>query len=212
MGISDHEERAMPIAGWCRSCGANQYVGPNGECPSGHPAADVSNHYDTDTGQPVAPPSAAPIAPAHAAQTAREAVLVAILGALGQYPGYASGYGTDTDIVISNQVADANWGTGKKKVEYEAVLKAVETERTIYFWEILKETGGGLSFGGMEAETYSTFGAKRSGTKKEVVIGPGGKAVDYTWDYAATRGIVEAAAAQQGWTTKTVLRKSKAQW
>jgi hypothetical protein len=205
----------MPIAGWCGSCGANLYIGPDGACAAGHPASEVCNLYDTDTGQPVDAPVAATApasAPAPAGRTAREAVLAAILGAIGQYPGYAAGYGTDTDIVISDQVADANWGTGKKKVEYEAILKAVEAERTIYFWEILKEKGGGLSFGGFEAETYSTFGTKRSGTKKEVVLGPGGKAVDYEWDYAATRQIVEAAAARQGWTVKTVLNKRKVQW
>ncbi len=92
-----------------------------------------------------------------------------------QYPGYTVAYGTDTDVVIDNQVADANWGTGKKKVEYSAIMKAVEPELTVYFWEILKEKGAGLSFGGFEAESYSTFGTKRSGKTKEVVIGPDGQ-------------------------------------
>jgi hypothetical protein len=163
-----------------------------------------------------APAEAAPSAPtpAQAAtpQTAREAVLAAIMSAFAPYPGYAVAYGTDTDITISNEIADASWGIGKKKVEYQAVMKAVEAERIIYFWEVLKEKGAGLSFGGMESESYSTFGAKRSGKKREIVIGPGGKAIDYEWDYGATRSIVESAAAPMGWTLKVVLKKSKAQW
>ena len=131
---------------------------------------------------------------------------------LGQYPGYTVQYGTDTDIVIGNQVADASWGTGKKKIEYSAVLKAVEPERTVYFWEILKEKGAGLSFGGLESESYSTFGTKRSGATKEVVLGPGGVEMNASWDYGATRQIVEGVAQQNGWTVKTVLKKSAAQY
>jgi hypothetical protein len=181
------------------------------EVPAAPPAADAPAAVMAEA-QAAAPAAVTAEAQAAPAQTAREAVLAAILAAFAPYPGYAVAYGTDSDITISNQIADAAWGIGKKKVEYQAVLKAVEAERTIYFWEILKEKGAGLSFGGMEGESYSTFGARRSGKKKEVVIGPAGKAIDYEWDYGATRSIVESAAAQQGWAVKVVLKKSKAQW
>ena len=135
-----------------------------------------------------------------------------MLAAFSAYPGYTVAYGTDTDVTIDNQVADANWGAGKKKVEYAAVMKAVEPELTVYFWEILKEKGAGLSFGGFEAESYSTFGTKRSGKTKEVVIGPTGVAMDYSWDYAATRNIVEDVVRRHGWQMKVVLQKKSAQW
>jgi hypothetical protein len=224
----------MAIAGWCASCGAYVYCGEDGSCVNGHPAAAVTNHYDPDTGVPVAPPAApapvaeapvaapaapvaevpapAVVAPAATASGTRDAVLMAVMAAFAAYPGYVVAYGPGTDIVIGNQVADASWGTGKKKVEYSAALKAVEPERTLYFWEMLKEKGAGLSFGTFESESYSTFGTKRSGTTKEVVIGPGGAAVDYSWDYGKTRAIVEAAAAQHGWRVKVVLNKAKAMW
>jgi len=164
---------------------------------------------------PVAPEAEVPPAPAVAAPVfaTRDAVLPAILAAFAAYSGgYNVRYGTDTDVVIDNKVADASWGTGKKKVEYEAIMKAVEGERTIYFWEILKEKGSGLDFGGFEGETTMTMGSKRWGTKKEVVIGPGGTAMDYKWDYAATRHIVEEVAAAHGWRVKVVLRKKSAEW
>jgi hypothetical protein len=218
----------MAIAGWCATCGAYVYCGTDGSCSNGHPAAGVTNHYDPDTGVAVTPPwveasavapSAAPVAaptePASASAPApgtRDAVLMGVMAAFAPYPGYTVAYGPGTDITIANQVADASWTTGKKKVEYSAALKAVEPERMVYFWEMLKEKGGGLSFGTMESESYSTFGAKRFGTTKEVVIGPGGKVVDYSWDYGKTRAIVEAAAAQHGWRVKVVLNKAKAMW
>ena len=155
---------------------------------------------------------AAPAAPAPAPPADRIALLADVLATLGQYPNYTSQYGTDTDIVVSNEVASANWGTGKKKIEFSAIMKAVEAEHTIYYWEMLKESGSGLNFGGFDAEMSTTVGMKSWGTKKETVIGPDGVAVDAEWDYAATRRIVENVAARHGWQVKVVLKKNSAQW
>ncbi len=192
--------------------------------PSAEPSAPVQPPAPAATApvqppapevQPVVPPQADPAAPVRhtaAGTGTRDAVIGRIAEAFAQYPAYNVRPGTHSDLEIDNQVAEGAWGTGKKKVEYEAVLKAVEPEQTVYFWEILKEKGAGVSFGGFESESYSSFGGKRWGTKKEVVIGPGGKALDYTWDYAATRRIVEDVAAANGWRVKVVLRKKAAQW
>ena len=159
---------------------------------------------------PLVPAAPAPAAPAPPAD--RIALLADVLATLGQYPNYTSQYGTDTDIVVSNEVASANWGTGKKKIEFSAIMKAVEAEHTIYYWEMLKESGSGLNFGGFDAEMSTTVGMKSWGTKKETVIGPDGVAVDAEWDYAATRRIVENVAARHGWQVKVVLKKNSAQW
>lgn len=164
--------------------------------------------------QPAPQPAPEPAAePAPTAETgSRLALLADMLETFGGYPGYTAAYGTDTDITIDNSVALASWGTGKKKVEYSAHMKAVEAERVLYFFEILKESGGGLSFGGFQSESYSTFGAKRSGKTKEVVLGPNGVAMDYEWDYGQTRAIVESVCARHGWTVKVVLRPGSAKY
>ena len=158
-----------------------------------------------------APAAAAPLAPA-APPADRLALLADVLATLGQYPNYTSQYGTDTDIVVSNEVANASWAGGKKKIEFSAIMKAVEAEHTIYYWEMLKESGSGLNFGGFDAEMSTTVGMKSWGTKKETVIGPDGIAMDAEWDYAATRRIVENVAARHGWQVKVVLKKNSAQW
>lgn len=142
----------------------------------------------------------------------RLALLADMLTAFSQYPGYTAQYGTDTDVTIDNMVAQASWGTGKKKVEYAAHMKAVEPERTLYFFEILKEQGAGLSFGGLESESYSTFGTKRSGKTKQVVLGPNGVAMDFEWDYGQTREIVESVCVRHGWKVKVVLRPGSAKY
>jgi hypothetical protein len=160
--------------------------------PAAQPAPQVA-------AQPAAQPAAAP--------GTRLGLLADVLGTFAQYPDYTVGYGTDTDVLIHNEIARANWGIGKKKVEYRAMMKAVEAERVLFFWEMLKEEGAGLSFGGVETENTTTFGGKRWGVTKEKIIAPGGTVVDYTWDYAQTRRIVEAIAAKHGFAVKVVLRK-----
>lgn len=217
----------MSIAGWCAECGAHVWVTAEGGCVNGHGPASMSGFYNPDTGQPVTaadilapiePPVATPIpgeavsAPQQHPRGSRLALLADMLDTFVLYPGYTAAYGTDTDITIDNELARASWGAGKKKVEYAAAMKAVEPERTLYFWEIVKEQGSGVSFGGFESESTTTFGTKRWGSTKEKVIGPGGVAVDYTWDYGQTRAIVESVAARHGWTVKTVLSKKKAQY
>jgi hypothetical protein len=160
-------------------------------------------------------PSSEPVQTVPAAAPAvgtRDALLGELMATFSGHGGYTAAYGNGTDLSLNNQVADANWGAGKKKVTYEAAMKAVEPERTLYFWEVLKESGGGLSFGGADFESTTTFGTKRSGKTKEVVIGPQGVVVDYSWDYAATRNLVTEIAGRHGWQVKTVLVKKKAMW
>jgi len=223
----------MGIAGWCDSCGAYVWVRADWSCVNGHPASAVRAHYDTETGQPVAVPAAEPAitpapspapaavsetlaaaAPVEAAPTpgTRLALLADMLTTLAQYPGYTAAYGTDTDVRVDNEIANASWGVGKKKVEYSARMKAVEAERVLYFWEMLKESGSGMSLGGFDSESTSTFGGKRWGVKKEKIIGPGGVAVDYSWDYGKTRAIVESVAARHGFSVKVVLSSKKASY
>ena len=169
---------------------------------------------------PVSEPTVAPTAPetvvvpvaVEPAQSSRLELLADILATLGQYPNYVAHYGTDTDIVIGNEIADASWGTGQKKVEYSAILKADEAQRTVVYWELIKESSSGLNFGSFDAEATTTVGLQRSGNKAEAIIGPNGVAMDADWDYAATRSIVESVVARHGWRLESVVRKSSAQW
>jgi hypothetical protein len=163
-----------------------------------------------------APVAAAPVAPVPVAPVPaagdRLTLLADMLGALAQYPSFNVQYGTDTDLVVNNEIVNANWGAGNKKVEYSAIMKAVEPELTLYFWEMVKESGAGLNFGGFEAETFSTSGKSRSGVQKMMIVGADGVPVEWEWDYAATRSVVEDVARRNGWKTKVVLQKKSAQW
>jgi hypothetical protein len=103
----------------------------------------------------------------------RSAFLTAMMAAIATNPTYTAEWGSDTDMTIASNPVDGAWGAGTKRVEYSAALKAVEADRTVYFWEMLKERSSGMTFGTFETESYTTVGMKRSGTKMEAVIGSG---------------------------------------
>jgi len=143
----------------------------------------------------------------------KESVLQAIAAALSPHPQLSLTWGQKADLEISNELANANWTVGNKKVEYSACLLADLGMRTIIFWEIIKEKGMGMAaLFSFKTETYRTNGSTRSGSVKEVGYGFDGKVIDYNWDYALVRQTIEAAAQSQGWQFKTVLMKGKASY
>ncbi len=143
----------------------------------------------------------------------KDAVLAAIETALAAKPGLSLVRGQNADIEIASVPADANWMIGKKKVTYSACLLADAASRTVVFWEMLKESGFGLSsLFSFKVETYRSDGKTISGNVKEVGYGPGGKVLDYKWDYSQVRSLVENEAQKAGWSFKTVLSKGKAMY
>ncbi|WP_134212644.1 hypothetical protein [Pelotomaculum propionicicum] len=141
----------------------------------------------------------------------KESLLQAVEQELAAFPQLVVERSSKTDLEIKSVLADAHWGVGKKKVEYSACLLAKETERKVVFWEMIKETGAGMGvFGGFKVEKYKSDGSTRSGTVREAGYGPGGKIIDYNWDYAQTRSIVEGVVRAGGWKFTTSLLKGKA--
>ena len=143
----------------------------------------------------------------------REEVLQAVAAALFPYPQLVLTWGQKTDLEIANELADANWTVGKKKVEYSARMLADTAAKTVIFWEMIKEEGRGLgALFSFKTETYRSDGKTRSGTVSETAYGLTGKAIDYHWDYAQVRGLVENAVRSRGWQFKSVLLKGKASY
>ena len=143
----------------------------------------------------------------------RTSVMQSIGTALSPLPQLSLTWGGKTDLSITNELANANWGVGKKKVEYSAVLRLDAASQTVFFWEMIKESGRGLAaLFSFKTETYRTDGMTRSGNVQETAYGPGGKLIDYTWDYGQVRQIIEAAVRSQGWRFVTVLLKNKAMY
>ena len=140
-------------------------------------------------------------------------ILQAIATALSPYSQLSLIWGQKADLEISNELTNANWGVGKKKVEYSACLLADQGTRTIIFWDIIKEKSQGIAaLFSFKTETYRTDGMTRSGTVNETGYGLGGKVIDYNWDYAQVRQVIEGVARYQGWQFKTVLMKGKASY
>ncbi len=116
---------------------------------------------------------------------------------------------TETDIMIRTELLNAAWGSGKKKIEYQALAFLNETKRTLYFWEYTKEISSGFSFGS-NSQTSSQSGATTFRKVKILCYDPDGQAYEYCFDLGAITKIFKQTAKKQGWKFKVVLNKKKA--
>lgn len=88
--------------------------------------------------------------------------------------------GSGTDITVNTEFLDAGWNTGDKKISYEASIFADEETNTVFMWEMTKEVGHGLSFGG-QSGSYSQRGTTLFRKVKSVQYGFEGKATLTGW-------------------------------
>jgi len=162
---------------------------------------------------PARPPESTPVSAKAGGAGEREEVLKAIERALSQDYRYLVIRGNKADLEIKNTLVDYDVKIGKQRVEYSACLTAREEERKVVFWEMLKEQGSGIRglFAGIKVETYSSDGKTVSGKVRGIGWNPSGKAVDYEWDYAQTRHLVEGIVKSHGWRFATTLRKGQAE-
>lgn len=97
----------------------------------------------------------------------------------------------------------------RKKLTYRAKFRVSEESKEVHFTELLKESGFGVSSGsvdtdmspgfGFKKETYKTGTGPREGTIEEQSR-LFGKEYTYTFDFAAFRKAVEAAAQAAGYS------------
>jgi hypothetical protein len=117
--------------------------------------------------------------------------------------------GSDTDLLVTNEVANSSWFSGKKKVTYTAQLLLKENEKTAYFWEMLKETSAGLSFSA-GFQKRKIRGVEVFQQAREKGFSPTGEPVyDYQFDYGSLREAFKQLLQARGWKFKLVLVRGK---
>jgi hypothetical protein len=113
------------------------------------------------------------------------------------------GQSGEAKIVIAEQKSFLS----KKTVEYSLKFKVQDDDRVVRFFEMLKESGSGMSGGdagdvgggwGLSKETYKTGGGGREGSIEAQGNLLGNKYA-FTFDYATIRTTVQAIAAQHGY-------------
>ncbi len=114
-----------------------------------------------------------------------------------------------TDLVIDVELLDASFSTGKKKIHYEAMILADESNQTINMYEKTTEMSSGVSFG-MSGESTFQSGSTLFRKVKSVQYGPEGKVFEYSFDLGAIPKTVKENAKASGWKFKTVIQKKKA--
>jgi hypothetical protein len=113
------------------------------------------------------------------------------------------GQGGEAKIVIAEQKSFLS----KKTVEYSAKFKVEDDDRAVRFFEMLKESGSGMSGGdagdvgggwGFSKETYKTGAGGREGSIEAQGSLLGNKYA-FTVDYSKIRSAVQAIAEQHGY-------------
>ena len=117
-------------------------------------------------------------------------------------------WGEDKDIyVMEKVVAERKAFLSRKKLTYRAELRIIDDAKEVYFTELLKESGFGLSSGdddsspgiGFIKESYKTgFGGREGSIEEQSRLF--GKNYSYTFDFAAFRNLIEAAVRDAGYT------------
>ena len=96
----------------------------------------------------------------------------------------------------------------RKKVEYHAKFKVDESARTVHFFEMLKESGAGMSGGdlddvgggvGFRKETYRTGGGGGRAGGIEAQGSLLGQRYSFTSDFGQVRSAIEKIVQQQGY-------------
>jgi hypothetical protein len=118
-------------------------------------------------------------------------------------------HGNETDISIAKEFLDTGWGTGDKKIDYEAYIFLDAITQTVYMYEKTTEDGKSFSFDG---ERESSFQSETTLFRKvkSVQYGPEGKTFENEFDLEAIPKMVKDYSKQNGWSFKTVTTKSMA--
>jgi hypothetical protein len=114
------------------------------------------------------------------------------------------GQGGEAKLVIAEQKSLLS----KKKVEYTAKFKVDDKDQVVRFFEMLKESGSGMSGGdssdfgggwGVSKTSYKMSGGGIEGTLESqgALLG---KKFAFTFDYGKIRKAVQAIAEQNGYT------------
>jgi hypothetical protein len=124
------------------------------------------------------------------------------LGSLGANVG-GKGQNGDAKLVIAEQKSFLS----KKKVEYSAKFKVQDEDRVVRFFEMLKESGSGMSGSdasdvgggwGFSKETYKTGAGGREGSIEAQGSLLGNKYA-FTFNYAEIRTAIQAIAERNGY-------------
>jgi len=114
------------------------------------------------------------------------------------------------EFVIAERKAFLN----RQKLTYRCSLKIYEEEKNIKFFEVLKESGSGVSTGSMDNDFGPGFGFKVEKTKVGLQGREGtikeqsdlfGKKYEYNFNYERVRNEVLETAKKHGYTLQNVL-------
>lgn len=114
-----------------------------------------------------------------------------------------------TDLMIDEELLDASFVGGKKKLRYESMILLDERAKVVKMYEKTTEMNAGVSFG-MHAESSFQSGSTLMRKVKFVQIDASGKVLEFNFDLGAISKTVKSTAQEYGWGFKSVILKSNA--
>ncbi|MBS7625457.1 ribonucleoside-triphosphate reductase [Candidatus Bathyarchaeota archaeon] len=120
----------------------------------------------------------------------------------------------DGTLKFEFKVAERKVFLSKKTLNYKAHLRIDDNNKTVRFFETLKETGLGISSGdsdtaqglGFKVETYKVSGKEREGNIEELSK-LFGKDYKYSFDWSRIREMVKREADNSGYSFQAVLNE-----
>jgi hypothetical protein len=119
--------------------------------------------------------------------------------------------GDGADLAVEATFLDAEWGSGSRKIAYEASVLVDDRDRTVTLFEKTTETGGGFSFGGSSESAFQS-GTSLFRKVRSVQYGTDGKAYEVSLDLGAIPKAVKETAKAAGYGFRTALNRQKARY
>lgn len=116
-----------------------------------------------------------------------------------------------TDIYIKAVLIDASFKSGSNRIEYEVNALIDEKKRTIFLYELLKESGKGFSYGTSFESTLQS-GLSVMKKVKSTKYGIDGKAYDFEFNIGVVSKIFREIAEENKYQLKIVLYKKMANY
>lgn len=123
--------------------------------------------------------------------------------------GIVPTFGQGPDITVRTEFLDASWGSGARKISYEALIRLDSATKTILLFEKTTDLIGGLALGN-GSSSWGQLGTTLFRRVKSVQYGLDGKAFEQVLNLGEIPRSIRSVAHAHGWRVRSVWRRSQA--
>jgi len=125
--------------------------------------------------------------------------------------GIVPTFGQGPDIAVSAEFLDASFGSGTRKIAYEALIRLDPAAKTIFLFEKTTDMAGSLS-AGSGSSAWGQLGTTLFRRVKSIQYGLDGKAFEQVLNLGEIPSRIRTVARAHGWRVRSVWRRSQVSW